>query len=233
MGVNELNPNREVEIWVNSTVVEEGIQYDNSSEGDVENDGQSEDYSDSEYEMDNTTSNRDDFDFNQNVDPTIEYGGVECNSNEPIGQKSCERNLDEPNLSNEASLKDSNCDALNNPRKRVRSKKSQQTNSISGSQQLVEPTVELPVEAHIEPTTEATEVHDVYRPHPTEVHDVLTQEDYYFEMALSSFNFGDLTLPNGVPIKVPKNNQVSSPVAAQVEVPTKVIKKYCTISSTN
>nr|GLL37389.1 uncharacterized protein LOC109188831 [Ipomoea trifida] len=210
LGVNELNPNREVEIWVNSTIVEEGIQYDKGTEGDAENDGQSEDCSDSEYEMDNTTSNRDDFDFDQNVDPTIEYGGVEINYNEPI-------------------------EKLNNPRKRVRSKKSQQTNSTSRKQQPIEPTVE----ALVQPTTNHTEVYDVYRPHPiqvhgvciphpTEVHDVLTQEDIDFEMALSSFNFDDVVIPNGVPIEVPENNQVSSHVevtaATQVEVPTEVIK---------
>nr|GMD01536.1 uncharacterized protein LOC109191245 [Ipomoea batatas] len=234
LGVNELNPKREVEIWVNSTIVEEGIQYDKGTEGDAENDGQSEDCSDSEYGMDNTTLNRDDFDFDQNVGPTIEYSGVEINYNEPTGEKSWERNLDEPNLSDEASLKDSDSDVVNNPRKRVRSKKSQQTNSTSRKQQPIEPTVE----ALVEPATNPTEVHDVHRPHPievhgiciphpTEVHDVLTQEDIDFEMTLNSFNFDDL-IPNGVPIEVPENNQVSSHVevtiAAQVEVPTEVIK---------
>nr|GMC97933.1 filament-like plant protein 4 [Ipomoea batatas] len=71
-GVNELNPNREVEIWVNSTIVEEGIQYDKGTEGDAENDGQSEDCSDSEVrskksQQTNSTSRK-----QQPIEPTVE-----------------------------------------------------------------------------------------------------------------------------------------------------------------
>ncbi|XP_019178180.1 PREDICTED: uncharacterized protein LOC109173406 [Ipomoea nil] len=45
-----------------------------------------------------------------NVDSTVEFGGVEGISSEPVGVNSWERNLDEPNLSDDASLKDSDSD---------------------------------------------------------------------------------------------------------------------------
>nr|GME04463.1 hypothetical protein Iba_scaffold2019CG0120 [Ipomoea batatas] len=54
--------------------------------------------------------------------------------------------------------------------------------------QCVEIATEPPEEDNAEPT--------VYIPVPAETHDVLTQEEIDFEMALSSFNFDDLTLPN-------------------------------------
>jgi len=92
---------------------------DNGSEGDVESDGL-DDFYESEYEMEGNTSNLDDFEFDQNVDSTIECVGVEENANEPVGNEpvagdepfvnSWERNLDERNLSDDASLKDSDSD---------------------------------------------------------------------------------------------------------------------------
>nr|GMD86534.1 hypothetical protein Iba_chr14bCG6960 [Ipomoea batatas] len=96
---------------------------------------------------------------------------------------------------------------LNNPRKRVRSKKQQPVEDTTGhtTEQLnnrmrrvrtempqhVEIATKPPEEENVEPT--------VYIPVLAETHDVLTQEEIDFEMALSSFNFDDLTLPNVIP----------------------------------
>ncbi|XP_019197374.1 PREDICTED: uncharacterized protein LOC109191245 [Ipomoea nil] len=98
-----------VELFIQKVELNEdfdnGIYGDNGSDGDAESDD-----TDSEYEIDGNISNIDDFEFDQNVDSTVEFGGVEGISSEPVGVNSWERNLDEPNLSDDTSLKDSDSD---------------------------------------------------------------------------------------------------------------------------
>nr|GMC52942.1 hypothetical protein Iba_chr01dCG2070 [Ipomoea batatas] len=106
-----------------------------------------------------------------------------------------------------------NVEQMNNPRRRVRSKKQQ-----TGENTTIEPNVEQmnnprrrvtserpqPVQNTIEPPVEQIVKPSVYIPVPVETHDVLTQEDIDFEMALSSFNFDELTVPMHNPIVIPE-----------------------------
>nr|GLL29514.1 hypothetical protein Itr_chr06CG11840 [Ipomoea trifida] len=93
---------------------------------------------------------------------------------------------------------------MNNPRKRVRSKKQQPAENTTGhtteqvNNRRIKVRTEMPqrVEIATEPPEEENAEPTVYIPVPAETHDVLTQEEIDFEMALSSFNFDDLTLPN-------------------------------------
>nr|GLL16343.1 uncharacterized protein LOC109191245 [Ipomoea trifida] len=195
---------------------------DNGSEGDVESDG---------YEMESNTSNLDDFEFDKNVDSTIEFGGVEENANEPVGESQNEITKDGERVArSQIKLHCSKCrqsrhnsrrypndpslaEKLNNPRRRVRSKRQQPVENTT-----IEPNVEQmnnprrrvtserpqPVQNTIEPPVEQIVKPSVYIPVPVETHDVLTQEDIDFEMALSSFNFDELTVPMHNPIVIPE-----------------------------
>nr|GMC46797.1 uncharacterized protein LOC109190937 [Ipomoea batatas] len=199
----------------------------------------------SEYEMESNTSNLDDFEFDKNVDSTIEFGGVEENANEPVGESQNEITKDgervarsqiklhcskcrqsrhnsrrypnDPSLTEklnnprrrvrskrqqpvENTTIEPNVEQMNNPRRMVRSKKQKQNNPrrrvTSERPQPVQNTIEPPVEQIVKPS--------VYIPVPVETHDVLTQEDIDFEMALSSFNFDELTVPMHNPIVIPE-----------------------------
>nr|GMC69115.1 retrotransposable element [Ipomoea batatas] len=207
---------------------------DNGSEGDVESDVESDgsdDFSESEYEMEGNTSNIDDLEFDQNVDSTVEFGGV---ANEPVGNEPVAG--DEPFVN-----------SWNNPRRRVRSKRQQPVEQVNNQRRRVrskrqqpventtiDPNVEQvtnqrrrvtfeqpqPVENTTEPPVEQTADPSVYIPVPLETHDSLTQEDIDFEMALSSFNFDELTVPMQNPNVIPEQaTLVTEPDDVQVESP--------------
>nr|GLL19568.1 uncharacterized protein LOC109191245 [Ipomoea trifida] len=185
---------------------------DNGSEGDVESDG-SDDFSESEYEMEGNTSNIDDLEFDQNVDSTVEFGGV---ANEPVGNEPVAG--DEPFVN-----------SWNNQRRRVRSKRQQPVENttidpnveqVTNQRRRVTSEQPKPVENTTEPPVEQTADPSVYIPVPLETHDIFTQEDIDFEMALSSFNFDELTVPMQNPNVIPEQaTLVTEPNDVQVESP--------------
>nr|GMC64265.1 uncharacterized protein LOC109163970 [Ipomoea batatas] len=136
---------------------------------------------------------------------------------------------------------------LNNPRRRVRSKRQQPVEQVNNQRRRVrskrqqpventtiDPNVEQvtnqrrrvtseqpkPVENTTEPPVEQTADPSVYIPVPLETHDIFTQEDIDFEMALSSFNFDELTVPMQNPNVIPEQaTLVTEPDDVQVESP--------------
>nr|GMC86963.1 uncharacterized protein LOC109191245 [Ipomoea batatas] len=198
---------------------------DNGSEGDVESDG-SDDFSESEYEMEGNTSNIDDLEFDQNVDSTVEFGGV---ANEPVGNEPVAG--DEPFVNSwknprrrVRSKRQQPVEQVNNQRRRVRSKRQQpqpenttidpNVEQVTNQRRRVTSEQPQPVENTTEPPVEQTADPSVHIPVPLETHDILTQEDIDFEMALSSFNFDELTVPMQNPTLVtePDDVQVESPL---------------------